>query len=389
MDWGDDDRRFMERALELAAKARGRTSPNPMVGAVIVKDRRIIGEGYHERAGLPHAEVVALRQAGERAEGATLYVTLEPCSHWGRTPPCSRAIIEAGIDEVIVATLDPNPLVSGKGIAELRRNGVKVRVGLMEEEARRLNEFFLKHITTGLPFVILKLAMTLDGKIATASGESRWITSEKSRLKVHEIRDQVDAVMVGIGTVLKDDPSLTTRLPGGRGKDPIRVVVDSHARTPPTAKVINPRSIAPTIIATTPMAPDDRVKRLREAGAEVVVLDRDESGRVNLKSLMEYLGKRPVQSLLVEGGSEIAASLLTEGLADKVMFFIAPKIIGGKEAPTPVGGSGIERLSDAIKLEKIEVERIGSDILIQGYICESEGPLDLNDQGQELLEVRE
>jgi len=358
----------MKRALDLAARARGRTSPNPMVGAVIVRDGRVVGEGYHERAGLPHAEVVALEQAGELAKGATLYVTLEPCCHWGRTPPCTKAIIRSGIKEVIIATLDPNPLVSGKGVDELRRNGIEVEIGLMEEEARKLNEFFFKHITTGLPFVILKIAMSLDGKIATVTGESRWITSPQSRRMVHELRDQVDAVMVGIGTVLKDDPRLTTRLPEGEGKDPIRVILDSYARTPPTARVINPRSSASTIIATTTKADAGRVKALREAGAEVAVLDEDEEGRVDLKSLMEYLGGRSIQSLLVEGGSEVASSMLMRGFVDKVMFFIAPKIIGGADAPTPIGGIGVRRLSEAITLKEVEVKRIGPDILIQGYV---------------------
>jgi len=364
----DKDRIFMKKALELAARARGRTSPNPMVGAVIVKDGCIVGEGYHERAGLPHAEVVALEQAGELAKGATLYVTLEPCCHWGRTPPCTRAIIRSGIKKVIVATLDPNPLVSGKGVDELRRNGIEVEIGLMEEEARKLNEFFFKHITTGLPFVILKIAMSLDGKIATATGESRWITSPQSRRMVHGLRDQVDAVMVGIGTVLKDDPQLTTRLPEGEGKDPIRVILDSYARTPPTARVINPRSSAPTIIATTTKADGGKIKALREAGAEVVILNEDEEGRVDLKSLMEYLGGRSIQSLLVEGGSEVAGSMLMKGFVDKVMFFIAPKIIGGADAPTPIGGMGVRRLSEAITLKEVEVKRIGPDILIQGYV---------------------
>jgi len=364
----DKDRFFMRRALELAAKAGGRTSPNPMVGAVIVRDGRIVGEGYHERAGLPHAEVIALNKAGKLAKGATLYVNLEPCCHWGRTPPCTKAIIRSGVRKVIVATLDPNPLVSGKGLEELRRNGIEVEVGLMEEEAKRLNKFFFKHITTGLPFVILKIAMSLDGKIATCTGESKWITSPESRRMVHEIRDQVDTVMVGIGTVLKDDPQLTTRLPDREGKDPIRVILDSHARTPPTARAINPKSPAPTIIATTPKANEERVKALREAGAEVVMLDEDEEGRVDLKSLMEYLGGRPIQSLLVEGGSEVASSMLMKGLVDKVMFFIAPKIIGGVNAPTPVGGSGVQRLSEAIPLEEIEVKRVGPDILIEGCV---------------------
>jgi len=360
------DRRYMQMALQLASRAMGRTSPNPMVGAVLVKDGEVVGRGFHARAGTPHAEIVALRDAGDRAEGATLYVTLEPCCHFGRTGPCTEAVIEAGIKKVVVAATDPNPLVAGKGIKRLREAGLEVVSGIMEEESLKLNEVFNKYITTKLPFVIAKAAMSLDGKIATRTGDSQWITGPAAREKTHRFRDRYDAILVGIGTVLSDNPSLTTRLPGGKGRDPIRIVLDSHARTPPDCKMLNQDSPAPTYIITGENANPTRAKELEDAGARVIRLEKSRQG-INLHCLLKWLGEEQITSLLVEGGAGVHGSFFEEGLVDKVAWFIAPKIIGGREAPGPVGGQGIESLKDALQLEKIEVSFCGEDIFIEGY----------------------
>ncbi|MFQ6040784.1 MAG: bifunctional diaminohydroxyphosphoribosylaminopyrimidine deaminase/5-amino-6-(5-phosphoribosylamino)uracil reductase RibD [Candidatus Poribacteria bacterium] len=360
--------KFMRRALELAAQARGRTSPNPMVGAVIVKDGEIVGEGYHHKAGTPHAEIHAINNAGAKAKGAQLYVTLEPCCHHGRTPPCTEAIIQAGISAVVMAMSDPDSRVSGRGKAELEAHGVTVQSNLLEREARKLNEFYIKYVTTGLPFVILKSAMSLDGKIATYTGKSKWITSERSRQKVHELRDAVDAILVGVGTVINDNPSLTTRLMDREGKDAVRVIVDSKARLPIPSRVLHLDSMAPTLIAVTPKAPEDKISLLQAAGAEVLVVPGRNDGKVSLKALMETLSKREIVSVMIEGGSEINASALREGVVDKVIIFIAPKFIGGRTAPGLVGGRGIEHLSNAIGLRDVQVSKMGEDILLEGYI---------------------
>ncbi|HIE13634.1 MAG TPA: bifunctional diaminohydroxyphosphoribosylaminopyrimidine deaminase/5-amino-6-(5-phosphoribosylamino)uracil reductase RibD [Desulfotomaculum sp.] len=362
---GLTDEAFMRRTFELAAQARGWTSPNPMVGAVIVRDGRVVAEGYHRRVGLPHAEVEALRAAGEDARGSTLYVSLEPCCHTGRTGPCTEAIIAAGVKRVVAAMADPNPLVSGKGFARLKESGVEVEFGILEREARRLNEAFIKFITTRRPFVILKTAMSLDGKIATATGESKWITGEEAREYVHQLRNACDAVLVGIGTVLKDDPSLTTRLPGG-GRDPARVVVDSRARTPLEARVLNQRSEAATFIAVTEMAPPERMEALKQAGAQVLVCGPGPA--VDLKFLLAALAEREIASVLVEGGSAVNASFLLQGLVDKLVWFIAPLIIGGREAIGPVGGTGVRSLAKAIRLSELSVRQLGSDLCIEGYL---------------------
>jgi len=364
----DYDQFFIKYTLKLAARAMGRTSPNPMVGAVVVKDGQIRGEGYHQKAGTPHAEIHALRQAGEAARGATLYVTLEPCSHYGRTPPCSQAVIQAGIKRVVAAMVDPNPEVSGRGLQQLANAGIEVVSGVMEEEARQLNEVFIKYITTRLPFVVLKSAMTLDGKTATRTGHAFWVTGAEAREEVHRLRDRYDAIMVGIGTVLADDPQLTTRLSNGQqGKDPIRVVVDSSLRLPITARVINPFSSAPTIVATTPQAPRERRRMLEERGVEVLVVD-SEGNRVNLNNLMALLGSREITSVLLEGGATLNASALEAGVVDKLITFIAPKIIGGKEAPGMVGGLGQARMDDAYLLDRIKVAHFGEDLMLSGYI---------------------
>ena len=364
--WSTTDRKFMEHALALASKASGRTSPNPLVGAVIVRDGEIVGEGYHRKAGDAHAEIHALSQAEELAEGATMYVTLEPCCHWGRTPPCTESIIRAKLANIFVAMKDPNPQVAGNGIRQLEEAGISVQVGICEEESRQLNEVFIKYITTQKPFVILKSAISLDGKIATASGESQWITSEASRLKGHEVRAQVDAILVGVGTVLQDNPSLTTRLPDRTNADPIRVIVDSRGRTPLGAKVFNPDSNAGTLIAVTERAPLEKIEALKSAGADVLIIQEGE-GRVCLSALMRELGRREITSVLIEGGGEINAAALQAGVVDKLMFFVAPKLIGGKDAPGPIGGVGIARLVEAFELRNIKTSQIGADFLIEGY----------------------
>ncbi len=361
------DKHYMQRALELAAKAKGRTSPNPMVGAVVVRDGEVVGQGYHARAGTPHAEVVALKQAGDKARGATLYVTLEPCCHYGRTGPCTEAVIQAGVKRVVVAATDPNPLVSGKGIKVLREAGLEVISGVMDNESRQLNEVFNKYITSKLPFVVVKVAMTMDGKIATAAGESQWITCTESRRETHRLRDQYDAILVGIGTVLADDPSLTTRLPDKEGRDPVRIVLDGQARTPPRCKMLNQHSPAPTYIIVSNSAPPGNIKELEAAGARVIPLKSDQNG-IKLTELLKWLGEKQISSLLVEGGSSVHGSFLAEGLVDKVAWFVAPKIIGGYDAPGPVGGKGVKSLKDALLLEQIDVSMCGRDLFIQGYV---------------------
>ena len=352
----------MREALRIAENAKGRTSPNPMVGAVIVKNDRIIAEGWHRQAGTPHAEVHALRMAGELAYGATLYVTLEPCSHFGRTPPCANAIVNSGIKRVVAAMSDPNPKVAGRGFKILRDAGIEVEVGICEDEARRLNESFIRWVTNNRPFVTIKTAMSLDGKIATSTGQSQWITSEKSRRRVHELRDIHDAIMVGIGTVLADNPSLTTRIEGG--KNPIRIIVDSNARTPINSNVVIDNQ-AKTIVAVTTNAPTARLVSLTSAGVEIIVAG--DGVHVDLNLLMNELAKREITSVFVEGGGTLNFSLLNAGLVDKVCTFIAPKIIGGRGALTPVEGEGFENLNNAIKLRDITTEVIDNDILITGY----------------------
>lgn len=361
------DQIWMRRALDLAARARGRTSPNPMVGAVLVKDGQLIGEGFHAYAGSDHAEVTALCDAGPAARGATLYVSLEPCCHSGRTPPCVDQILQAGIRRVVAACEDPNPAVSGKGIAALRTAGLSVDVGILAEEAERLNEAFFTHVRTGRPFVTLKVAASLDGKIAIRTGESRWITGESARRRVHQLRNEMDAVLVGIGTVLRDDPLLTTRLGIADQRDPIRVIVDNLARLPLRAKVVNRASTAPTILAVSQMAPRTKLEALEREGVQVVVVESSPR-RVSLERLMEALGKRGILSLMIEGGAEINASALREGIVDKVLVFLAPILIGGKSTPTAVGGDGIESLTLAVRLRDVRIERFDGDILVEGYI---------------------
>jgi diaminohydroxyphosphoribosylaminopyrimidine deaminase/5-amino-6-(5-phosphoribosylamino)uracil reductase len=362
----------MLRAVELAARARGRTSPNPMVGALVAKDGKAAGEGFHAYAGADHAEVVALREAGEAAAGATLYVSLEPCCHHGRTPPCVESIIQAGIRRVVAACLDPNPAVNGQGIAALRGAGLAVDVGVLADEAERLNEAFFTHVRTGRPFVLLKIATSLDGKIATRTGESRWITGEKARRRTHELRNEVDAVLVGIGTVLRDDPLLTTRLGIAEQRDPARVIVDNLARLPLRAKVVNRASTAPTLLAASQMAPRARLEALEREGVRIIVVDGSPR-RVSLDRLMEALGKLGILSVMIEGGAEINASALREGIVDKVCLFMAPTLIGGKSTPSAVGGEGIEALAQAVRLRDVRIGRFDEDLLIEGYVEKASG----------------
>ena len=360
------DQKYMRMALHLAEKAKGRTSPNPMVGAVVVKNDKVISRGYHRKAGEPHAEAIALKQAGKAAKGATLYVTLEPCSHTNkRTPPCTPLVLRSGVKRVVVAMIDPNPHVSGGGIKTLKKSGIEVVTGVLEAEAKKLNEAFIKYITTGVPFVTLKIAQTLDGKIATSSGESKWITGEKSREEGHRLRDANDAILVGINTVLKDDPSLTTRIP--KGRDPIRIVVDTKLRTPLKAKIITQKSSAKTYIATLDTMPKDKLVKLLDAGAEIL-LARGSKGYVDLKNLMKMLGGFGVTSVLIEGGSEVHASALKSGIVDKVVMFIAPVLMTGKDSLCSIGGVSPTRLSQAVELHDMTTRMVGEDLMIEGYI---------------------
>jgi len=357
----------MKRALELAKSGWGKTNPNPLVGAVIVKNGEIIAEGYHEELGCAHAEIAAFNSARQDVEGGTLYVNLEPCSHYGRTPPCAKAIIEAGIKEVVIAMVDPNPKVAGRGIQMLKDADIKVTIGVLEEEARQLNEIFIKYITKNRPFVIMKTAMTIDGKIASVSGNSRWISGESSRQYVHIMRSRVSAVMAGINTVLKDNPSLTTRLAHGGGKDPVRIVIDSKGFIPEECNVINADSTAGVILATTSAIESRKEKLLVDKGVKVIKAENKE-GHVDLDKLMEELYRLEIDSILLEGGGGLNASALNYGIVDKVMFFIAPKIIGGRNAMTPVEGTGMQLMKDSIGLKNINIRRFGEDILVEGYI---------------------
>lgn len=365
----------MGLALRLATRGKGRTSPNPMVGAVVVSGGRIVGRAYHRKAGEPHAEVLALHQAGPRARGATLYLTLEPCCHHAkRTPPCVPLLIAAQLRRVVVAMKDPNPSVHGRGLQALRRAGISVSVGCLEEEATALNRIYCHWVTTGRPWVILKAGMTLDGKIATARGESQWITSPEARRKAHRLRGEVDAILVGVGTVQADDPKLTVRVPRRAGMtdmvrpwQPLRVIADSNLTIPSTAAVLSRRSLAKTLIATTTKAPLRRVRNLRNAGIEVLPL-KPQQGRVPMGNLLRELGRRGIASLLVEGGGTLNAALWKEGLVNEVRLFVSPLLLGGQDAKSVIGGASPARLADAVKLQGLRVRQVGSDFLVQGLV---------------------
>ncbi|WP_251197227.1 bifunctional diaminohydroxyphosphoribosylaminopyrimidine deaminase/5-amino-6-(5-phosphoribosylamino)uracil reductase RibD [Anaerotardibacter muris] len=357
------DERFMARALELAKRGAGWTNPNPMVGAVVVKDGRIIGEGWHTAFGRLHAEREALAACTEDPTGATIYVTLEPCCHWGKTPPCTEAIIEAKLARVVVGAPDPNPLVAGQGFELLRQAGIEVTEGVLLDECYALNEVFFHYIRTKLPFMVVKYAMTLDGKIATKTGASRWITSDAARAKVHEDRHRFAAIMVGIGTVLADDPELTCRIPGRKTKNPLRAVIDSKARIPLDSRIVASAKDVPTVIAVTQDAPDQKVASLEAAGCEVFVT---QGSTVDLQAVLTYLGaERNIDSVLVEGGATLLWSVLSQGLANRIQAYIAPKIFGGSAAPSPVQGSGVALPSDAFQCSTPHVTQLGEDILIE------------------------
>lgn len=363
---------YMEIALELAAKGAGYTSPNPMVGAVVVDPSgAIIGKGYHRKAGGPHAEVYAIDDAGSSTRGSTLYVTLEPCNHTGRTPPCTQKIIDAGISHVVVAMNDPNPKVKGGGNSCLISKGIKVTTGVCEEQARRLNEAFIKFITTGRPFVTLKCASTLDGRLATRTGDSKWITGEESRQYVHNLRHCSDAILVGVNTVKKDDPQLTTRIPETpdrrKPKDPLRIILDTRLTIPEDSRALNLDSDAKTLIITGHMVSNEKKARIQKKMVRIMESPLV-NGLIDMNFLMDKLGKMNVGSLLIEGGSTVIASSLASGIVDKVIFFYAPKILGSDDGAPVCRGQGPEFMKDSIQVKNISVRRFGSDIMIEGYL---------------------
>ncbi len=359
-----DDRFYMRLALKEARKGLGRTSPNPPVGAVVVdpESGEVLARGYHRRAGEPHAEAVALARAGERARGATLYVTLEPCHHHGRTPPCTGAILAAGIRRVVIGTRDPNPRASG-GLVYLRSRGLEVRVGVLEKECRYLTRFFLKRVITGRPWVILKVAASLDGRIATRTGDSRWITGEEARRYTHRLRDLCDAILVGRKTVEADDPELTCRLPGGR--NPVRIVLDTRLSLSPEFRIFRTAQEVPTWIVCGEGADPERERLFRDLGVEVIRIP-EKAGWVDLGALLEALSQREILSVLVEGGGEVHGSFLDAGLVDEIFFFLGPVIIGGKEAPPAVAGKGPTKLSQALWLKDLRIKRLGDSLLLHG-----------------------
>jgi len=366
-DLNQIDTKFMKEALRLAAKGLGRTSPNPAVGAVIVRDGHIIASGYHKKAGQNHAEVEALSMIGGKGKAEDiLYVTLEPCNHYGKTPPCTEAILKSGIKNVAVGMCDPNPTVAGGGTEFLRSKGIKIFSGILEQECRRLNEGYIKYITTGRPFVTAKSALTLDGWSATSTGDSRWITNESSRNFVHNLRDRADGIMVGVGTIIKDDPSLTARPKNRKGRDPIRIIVDTHLRMPHNAKVINHDSGSGTIVVVGDDVSLELLKGFEKPGVSVITCPMKDH-RVDLAALLDILGKIQITSILVEGGAGILGSMIREELIDKFYIFKAPLLLGGDDGVPMAKGKGPVRMNRSIPLKNIESKRFGDDILIIGY----------------------
>jgi diaminohydroxyphosphoribosylaminopyrimidine deaminase/5-amino-6-(5-phosphoribosylamino)uracil reductase len=360
--------KFMKAAIRLAKKGVGKVSPNPLVGAVLVKGGKIIGKGHHNIFGGPHAEINALAKAGKMARGADIYINLEPCCHHGKTPPCVDALIKNGISRAFIGMVDPNPSVKGMGIKRLEKEGIEVHIGILEDECKKLNESFIKFITKNVPFIILKAASTLDGKTATCTGDSKWITSEESRKIVHRIRYSVDAVMVGIGTVLADDPLLTVRLPKSAKKNPFRIIVDSSLRIPLESMVLGHELSRETIIATSPeKAGSKKAQTIRQKGAHILGVPLTRQG-VDLIQLIKLTGKMGISSILIEGGSELNASALEAGIIDKVIFFYSPKIIGGRNAKGIIGGSGLKKIADAINLTGVSIRRLKNDFFVEGYI---------------------
>lgn len=359
-----EDRDYMALALELAKRGVGWASPNPMVGAVIVKEGRIIGQGWHEKCGQPHAERNALAACTESPQGSTIYVTLEPCCHYGRQPPCTQAILDAGIRRVVVGSGDPNPLVAGKGLALLRQAGVEITEHVLEDECVKLNEVFFHYIRTKRPYVVMKYAMTLDGKIAAYTGDSKWVTGAEARAHVQQLRHRYTGIMVGVGTVLADDPLLTCRIPGGR--NPTRIICDTQLRTPLTAQVVTTAKDSPTLLAT--CCTDPKKRAAYEAAGCQVLTGPERDGHVDLNWLMDELGRREIDSILLEGGGTLNWAALEQGIVQKVLTYIAPKLAGGKEAKTPVEGTGISLMSQAIRLTHSTVTQIGEDFLIESEV---------------------
>ena len=352
-------KKYMDLAIKFAEKGKGLTSPNPMVGCIVVKRGRIVGKGFHKKAGTEHAEVLAINDAGKKAINSTLYVNLEPCSHWGRTPPCTEKIVEAGVREVIIGMQDPNPLVDG--FKELKFRGLKTKIGILEKEAKKLNEIYIKYMRTKRPFVLLKVAMSVDGKIATSTGDSKYITSKEARTHVHQLRSEVDAVMVGLNTVLRDNPELTPRLV--KGKDPMKIVVDSKLKIPKSSNLM--KNPAKLIIATTNKASKNDIKKLQQKGINVIIT-QSSKGLVDLEDLMKQLGKHEITSVMIEGGSQLNSSAIKSGIVDKVLIFTAPKIIGNGIGA--IGSLGIKKIEKAINLKNPVVKKIGKDVLIEGYL---------------------
>ncbi len=363
------DRHFMEMALDLARKGQGFTSPNPMVGAVVVRDGNVVGKGYHEAVGRAHAEVNAIDDAGDAARGATLYVTLEPCNHTGRTPPCTEKILTASIKRVVAAMGDPNPSVTGGGNAYLETKGIEVLSGICKDEASRLNEVFVKHIQTGRPFVIVKCAATLDGRIATRTGDSKWVSGAESRRFVHRLRHAAGGIMVGIETIRQDDPSLTTRLDDMKGTDPIRIILDTHLSISETAKVLHLDSDANTILVTGESVSAEKKRRIESRRAKVMPSPL-KAGQIDLDLLMERLGAIGITSLLIEGGGRVIASAFQAGIVDKIHFFYAPKILGGDDGVPICKGPGPTLMSESLQIEEMNVGRFGEDVMIEGYVVQ-------------------
>ena len=357
----------MRSALRQAEKGLGRTSPNPVVGAVIVRGGRVIASGYHKRAGVDHAEVDALKKIdGNGKEGDVLYVTMEPCNHRGRTPPCTEAVLKSGIRRVVVGMKDPNPDVTGGGCEFLKAQGIEVKVGVLEAICRHQNEFYIKHISTGHPFVIAKSALTLDGWTATSTGDSKWITNSKSRQFVHRLRDRVEGVMVGVGTVLADDPSLDVRLEKGKGRDPTRIILDTHLRIQENARVLNHHSLARTLLVVGDDLPQRRRNAIRKDKVSILACPK-KKGRIDLTALMEILMQESITSFLVEGGATLVGAMIRERLIDKYYLFKAPKILGGNDGVPMAFGPGPKRIGDCLNLREIRVRKFGTDLLIRGY----------------------
>ncbi|MBL0732565.1 MAG: bifunctional diaminohydroxyphosphoribosylaminopyrimidine deaminase/5-amino-6-(5-phosphoribosylamino)uracil reductase RibD [Desulfosarcina sp.] len=365
------DTYFMKMALEMAARGEGFTSPNPMVGAVIVSDGTVVGMGYHKAAGGAHAEINAIRDAGLSAKDATLYVTLEPCNHTGRTPPCTESIIKAGIKRVVVAAKDPNPDVEGGGIKFLQQHGIEVDIGVCEDEAKKLNEVFNKYIITKRPFVTAKCAITLDGRIATKTSDSKWITGPASRKFVHGLRHACDAIMVGVETVKQDDPSLTTRLEGKKTLDPVRIILDTRLAVPENAKIFQLDSSADTLIITGDSILKEKKERIEKKGAKVIEAPVKD-GLIDLYQLMDYLGDIGITSLLIEGGSRVNASAFQSGIVDKIYFFYGPKILGGDDGVPVCRGPGPALMKDAIPITGVRVRQFDDDVMVEGYLCSQE-----------------